>query len=378
MSTNVLRVPARRAAAVRTSSRAIFRALQGFCRPYRRQVARMAARHPALADLAVTFPGLLFALAVPRPGTDPSRAVAVVIDCAPLKAAASAAGVPYWLRRLPPQAFAAPIATLPDGEGFRCRIANHLPQRRSFADSWLDGVAFAAQWSDAEFALWVASLLAPRRRTVGTRYLPSLALYAWYSRRPDTAAHRLIRKPWTSDMTGGTACSEAAQWQENLQLRLALGDRPLDPWHAEREVAGFEFVPLRTRAEISEEASVMRNCLCTYGYVLAGNSARVWSVRRQGERVATLSIGVLDGRPFPDIRELRARENAAAPKEVWLAARDWFDRSKFIDMTLEVDRRITAPHRGVWIELWKPYWLAKRRIPSWLPLVPTRDTLDDL
>ena len=86
----------------------------------------------------------------------------------------------------------------------------------------------------------------------------------------------------------------------------------------------------------------------------------------------------MNGRPFPDIRELLARDNRAAPKEVWIAARRWFNRSRFVDMTPAVDPRGAVQHRAIWIDLWKPYWLAKRQIPDWLPLVPTRDTLDNL
>jgi len=42
-------------------------------------VRALAERHPRVADLAVSFPVLLFAFAVPRPGADPERAIASVI-----------------------------------------------------------------------------------------------------------------------------------------------------------------------------------------------------------------------------------------------------------------------------------------------------------
>ena len=34
--------------------------------------------------------------------------------------------------------------------------------------------------------------------------------------------------------------------------------------------------------------------------------------------------------------------------------------------------------RAMWFALWKPYWLEKKKIPSWLPLTPSRRTLDAL
>jgi len=34
--------------------------------------------------------------------------------------------------------------------------------------------------------------------------------------------------------------------------------------------------------------------------------------------------------------------------------------------------------RRRWVELWRPYWLAKRRLPSWLPLAPSSKAIRDL
>jgi hypothetical protein len=57
----------------------------------------------------------------------------------------------------------------------------------------------------------------------------------------------------------------------------------------------------------------------------------------------------------------------------------WFDENRLIDIEPQYRKNNDSPlSRAIWTELWKPYWLAKRRIPSWLPLVPTRDTLSDL
>jgi hypothetical protein len=379
MSTNVLHVRSRHAAA-RTSRRAIFRALQGFCRLYRRQVARMAGRHPALADLTVTFPGLLFALAVPRPAVDPSRAIALVIDCAPLKAAAAAAGVPYWLRRLPPQAFVAPIEALPDGEDFRCRIANQLPRWGKAASAWLSFVGDAARWGDEEFAVWVASKLSRERRPRNRLRRPELlALFAWHSLRPQTPACRHIRTRWRPSMSVSEAFAAADDWRATIELRVAVGDAPLKPWVEARSAQHLDFVPLNSWEAVTEEAIAMDNCLRTYGRCLANGWGQLWSIRRQGERIATIAVGFSRSEPFPRIYELYGRNNAAAATDVWRAAMRWFDENRLIDIEPQYRKNNDAPlSQAIWTELWKPYWLAKRRVPRWLPLVPTRDTLSDL
>jgi hypothetical protein len=67
-------------------------------------VRRLAARHAWIADLALSFPALLFALAVPRKGTDADAAARLVMSGAPLARAAMAAGAPMWMRSFPHEA----------------------------------------------------------------------------------------------------------------------------------------------------------------------------------------------------------------------------------------------------------------------------------
>ena len=85
------------------------------------RVRALAARHPRLADLALSFPPLLCALALPRPGEDPELAVACAIEGRPLGEVAAAAGIPRWLRRLPVDGLSRPIPVLPSGELCRAR-----------------------------------------------------------------------------------------------------------------------------------------------------------------------------------------------------------------------------------------------------------------
>jgi hypothetical protein len=39
------------------------------------------------------------------------------------------------------------------------------------------------------------------------------------------------------------------------------------------------------------------------------------------------------------------------------------------------DRHTEPLDRTTLLSLWRPYWLAKRRIPKWLPLAPSRRAL---
>ena len=122
----------------------------------------------------------------------------------------------------------------------------------------------------------------------------------------------------------------------------------------------------------------MNNCLRAYGYDAAHNRSRLWSMRRDGQRVATLSVAIGHD-PLPIVAELKAARNAEAPLEVWWAARQWLNMHDLSQVATKRRKWGTAPlDRTTWISLWRPYWLAKRRIPGWLPLTPSRAALEAL
>lgn len=343
-------------------------------------VRALAVRHPRIADLAASFPALLFALAVPRRGLDPARAIACVIDGHALAEAAAAADAPLWLRKLPPETFARPIPRLPDGELFRRQIANHLPRSPKLAPTWLQLVADAAELAHEPMAAWIAREFAREPRRVKPARLRLICLWAWYSTEPATLGHDLIERPWTPDMRIDAARSAAEDWRTIVALHANLGRQPIaDMWLRPGRVAGYEFLPLDSIAAITEEAKAMRNCLNTYGQNLAHNRSRVWSIREDGQRVATLRIACRYRDPLPNIVELKGPGNIEVSRELWWAARQWLHRQDLsqIDMR-QRDWGTTPLDRGSWVPLWRPYWLAKRRIPDWLPMAPSRKAFDTL
>lgn len=168
------------------------------------------------------------------------------------------------------------------------------------------------------------------------------------------------------------------EWRTNIDLHVNLGREPIaDTWLPPARVAGYDFLPLTQVSEIADEAAAMNNCLCSYGYNLARNISRLWSIRKDGRRVATLGVVRFRGEPLLSISELKAAANAEAPIEVWRAARQWLQMHDLL--LVDATRRDRVPlDRVTWISLWRPYWLAKRRIPQWLSLAPSRVTLKAL
>jgi hypothetical protein len=327
----------------------------------------------------LSFPALLFALAVPRPGLDPACAIARAIEGITLAEVAAAADVPLWLRRLPPEAFTRPVARLPDSKTFRRQIANHLPSRK-VSSVWLEAVAEIATVAHEDVAVWIAREIArgkPDLKRDEVRRLRLIGLWAWFSGQPQTLGHEMIQRPWTPDMGIEAALRATDEWRLNIDLRANLGREPIgDLWLRAASVAGYDFLPLASTSEIAEEAAAMRNCLRDYGYNLVHNRSRLWSMRKDGKRIATLNVAIRYRDPLPNIVELKAAGNEDVSPEVWWAARQWLHLHDLSRVDTKRRRWGTVPlDRAIWISIWRPYWLARRRIPEWLPLVPSRSVL---
>lgn len=344
------------------------------------RVRALAERHTRLKDLALSFPALLFALAVPRPGLDPARAIARVIDGAPLRELAEVARVPLWLRPIQPAAFKHALPELPDGDIFRRQISNYLPtDPRQFA-SWSAAVAEAGQMADQAVALWLARELHHARGKLRLQMLRGLCLWTWYSRhcRADTDVARPAA--WTPAMGYDRAVGLAAQWLRTADLHLNLGREALaDIWLTPAQIDGYDFVPLRTAADIAEEAVAMRHCVAEYGSYVRHDECRLWSMRRDGARIATIEIASRTNGPLPGIEQLKTASNGSASTEVWLVARRWLNSHDPLSIMRTARAWDTVPlDAKLWTKLWRPYWLAKRRIPDWLPLQPSRSAMSVL
>jgi hypothetical protein len=346
-------------------------AIARFAPDCRAAVARTCARHPRLGDLALSFPALLHRIAVRRE----ERAAEAVIGGARLRVAAALAGVPGWARRLPPEAFGALSPDLPDGPNFQSRILNVLPRARTAARPWLDRVVEAACWGELEFVIWTAREAAHAPASLDVAQLKLIALHAFFSRRPDLVGCAIHHERWSPQLRAEAARERAERWLVAVDLAVSLGAAEVDPWLEPGRVDGLDFVPLATRDAVLAEARAMDNCLRTYGCAIASGAERIWSVRRDGARIATLSLEFGEA-PYPRIAELKGPRNARAPAEVWFAARRWIDGQPTPgrvepDWDAELDRR-------AWTELWKPYWIARGRVPTELPLAPSRDALYEL
>jgi len=363
----------------------IQRQLRHFPPQLHRPVFAVARKHIRLAELSLSFPALLVALAYGRAGMDRHQVMDMAIDGVPLPTLAAIAGVPLWLRRMPARLLVAPLPELPDSSFLRHRLVNHFPSHPQQSVPWFAAVSKAGRWVHEDFVVWCArhyAALLPRRGGRRRRWngvsFRLLCLWAWYCGQPHTRAHGLIATHWNPDMEMGAACTAAYDWRDSLELEITLGSRRIDDnWLQPGSADGYTFTPLCTAADIDAEGRAMRNCLRTYGDSVVLGDSRLWSVRRDGTRIASLEIGRMGRNPLPVIRQFRLSENHEPPADLWLSVHRWLQAQEITHFSTPPSERVNAPlDPKAWRQLWKPFWLAQRRIPVWLPLSPSRDILD--
>ena len=302
------------------------RTVMRFAAPVRREIRRLIRSSPRVGDLCETFPGLLYALAL-RHGPASARlsALSAIESGAPLKSVARILGIPMWLRKLPPEAFGILSADLPQSPAFSRQIAHRLPRDPKESKAWLKAVQFAAGACGDDFAVWLAGQPIYETDFDPHRSLSVLAAYAWFSGKPQTRAAKLIVVPWRSEISLDTAMCAAKSWFNRVRLVLQMPEGAVtDPWLRPGIALGYTFEPLISSHAILDEAQAMHNCADQYAERLVREKCRLFSVRRNGLRIATLEIGP-HGREggVLAINQLKARHNMAVSGDVWQAAYSW-------------------------------------------------------
>ena len=329
--------------------------MQAFHPAYRRFVAELTACAGELEDLADSFPALLFGLvsgyATPE---ERERCFELVARGAPLRDAADALRLPWWLRRLPAEAFMAPLPVFPFDQDFSLRIANLIPRDAGATPAWLTRVSHAFEAAGPDYALWIARQ--PDLAAPPDELFSFMAAWAWFSGKPGLVGHRLVRRPWTADMSFKRAREELAAWRQRLRLIECLGPGIERAWLADGQVAGFNFVALRTVDDFIAESEALENCLDQYADQLHTGLTAVFSIRKGTRRVACVEIGLHDEEvTMPTIVQLRAARNRRAPPEVWQATFSWLGGQRL--EPLSPLRHAPKPLKRIEArrELWKPY-----------------------
>jgi PcfJ-like protein len=164
-----------------------------------------------------------------------------------------------------------------------------------------------------------------------------------------------------------------------VRLSLQLRDGVLtDPWLQQGEAMGLTFSPLIECNEILAEAHAMQNCADQYADRLARDKCRLFSVRRRGQRVATLEIGShVRETGMLTVTQLKARQNMPAAIEVWQAAHSWLSQQPQLRRTPPMSLPERPFDNALWQSMIIPYRDAQRGAP-WLPEIASASAFSAL
>ncbi len=353
--------------------------LRGFEPIARRKLRRLIKSSPRIAELSETFPGAAYVVATRcRPDNAIEKGLCLINQGAPLRDIAKALDIPYWLRRLPAQAFQGELRHIPATERFARRILNKLPQAQDQSAFWLATVCFSAKAAHEDFAIWLAGQSVYGEPDEPAHLYSALCAYAWHS-TTNTPARDLLVAPWRREMSMDTAICAAKSWLNRLRLVVQIGqDHIKDPWLNAGACRGFRFLPLTTANDILAEAKVMQNCADQYASRLAINKCRLFSVRRHNKPVATLEIASHPRETaFLTITQLKARHNMPASIDVWQAAYAWLASQKGLKNRPTPSGNGTHFDEARWHELMRPYMEHKAGAP-WIPASPNPTLFNSL
>jgi hypothetical protein len=125
------------------------------------------------------------------------------------------------------------------------------------------------------------------------------------------------------------------------------------PWFPATKIGDYEVVPIDNSAALYREGAAMHHCVGTYAGAVRGGTLYIYSVRRDGERVATLALA--RSAVSAALSQIRGPCNTQPDKRIVAAVRRWLraqaalPRSEFNhDPDLDhakLGGRTTDPHK---------------------------------
>jgi hypothetical protein len=249
-----------------------------------------------------------------------SEAIHLVDRGARLREVAGVMGIPMALRRIKPGA--AHLVT-----DVFCRhpeLLNFMPDTTPRQRIWLI-VVNGAHRSDDEFSIWAARHVPQiRGRTHGEvgNFLADIADWASAGTAPD-AGREFVTRPFAPSMSLNTAIELSADWHEAVANNLALGPDATfpAPWFPPTKLGDYEILPIEDAATLYREGTAMHHCIDTYSSRVLVGELYIYSVRRNGERAATLTLFKHNGRVC--LQQIRGACNSEPPRAIITMVQRW-------------------------------------------------------
>ena len=156
-----------------------------------------------------------------------------------------------------------------------------------------------------------------------TRFFGScMTLADWVRASHGNDGQQFVVRPFKPTMSLRTVTKLSAEWHEAVASNLTGPQHAFPtPWFPAARVNGMEIIPIDNSADLYREGASMHHCIGTYAEKVRGGRYYVYSIRRNGERVASAGL-VLHG-ARAELDQLRGPCNAPAPKQITATVERW-------------------------------------------------------
>ena len=199
---------------------------------------------------------------------------------------------------------------------------------------WLLLVNWVDKKVDADFAVRAArhvSEIPGRNCLTVCNFLSDIADWACPFKG---AGREFITRPFVSSMSLKTAIELSADWHEAVASNLEGPNAAFPaPWLPPAKIGDYEILPIEDAAALYREGHAMHHCAGTYRDRVLSGELYVYSIRRNGERTATLALHRYNNRAT--ITQLRGACNSEPPKAITAMVLRWLRAQQPLPMRQE-------------------------------------------
>jgi hypothetical protein len=195
-------------------------------------------------------------------------------------------------------------------------MPDSLPRMRT----WLRAVRFARITAGPEFAKWTAKhVLELPGQGIGI-FLQNTA--DWIRASNGRDGQQFVVRPFSPDMSLRTVTKLSAQWHEAVASRLDGPQHAFPPpWIAGTSIDGLDIIPIDHSGDLYREGAIMHHCVGIYRQDVILGRYYVYSIRRNGKRIATVGLVRKEGRPT--LQQIRGPCNVEASGEIKTTVQRW-------------------------------------------------------
>jgi hypothetical protein len=263
----------------------------------REPIYRRASRSHRFLQLLEVFPLLGFEIGVPLRSEDGGsvspewrqrarEAANLVEKGAKLKVVAQCMGTPMALRKIMPG-----VAHLvgPEVRSQHPDLVRFLPQTTKYMRLWLKAIRLVRQRKVPEMLEWTAKNamgLGAKRYHALEQAIINVSDWVRASRNNE----RHIDRKFSPDMSLNTVRRLSDEWHKAVEVSGGPQYTLPAPWIPQARIGAYDIIPLTVSEQVREEGRKMHHCVGSYLDRVTDGECYIYSIRRDGERIATMEV----------------------------------------------------------------------------------------